>query len=82
LHKNNYYVFAVLWRTPNFVLSPLRLSGVKKKALSTSVVENSFSGVLRSVLRSGESAFFTPEKETGAESLKAPESVSGVLRVF
>ena len=26
--------------------------------------------------------FFTPEKETGAESLKAPESVSGVLRVF
>ena len=46
------------------------------------VVENSYSGVLRSVLRSGESAFFTPEKETGAESLKAPESVSGVLRVF
>ena len=43
------------------------------------VVENSYSGVL-----SGEEKvlFFSPEKETGAESLKAPESVSGVLRVF
>ena len=38
-----------------------------------------YSGVL-----SGEEKvlFFSPEKETGAESLKAPESVSGVLRVF
>ena len=26
--------------------------------------------------------FFTPERRVGAESLKAPESVSGVLRVF
>ena len=41
-----------------------------------------YSGVLRSTLWRGESAFFSPEKETGAESLKAPESVSGVLRVF
>ena len=46
---------------------------------NTRVVENSYSGVL-----SGEEKvlFFSPEKETGAESLKAPESVSGVLRVF
>ena len=38
-----------------------------------------YSGVL-----SGEEKvlFFSPEKETGAESLKAPESVSGVLRVL
>jgi hypothetical protein len=43
------------------------------------VVENSYSGVLFGV---EQVLFFTPEKEAGAESLKAPESVSGVLRVF
>ena len=44
----------------------------------SSVVENSYSGVFSGVEKV---LFFTPE-ETGAESLKAPESVSGVLRVL
>ena len=51
-------------------------------ALLFSIFQGCGEILLRSTLWSGASAFFTPERRVGAESLKAPESVSGVLRVF
>ena len=41
----NFNFWTVLWRAPNFVLSPLRLSGVKKGTFSTPESTPEYSGV-------------------------------------
>ena len=52
--------------------------------IDTSVVENSYSGVLRSVLRSGESAFFYSGEGDRSGELKGPgeclRSTPGISR--